>query len=110
MSKKDFDREYNVIENQYLEMLKNLKDMEKEFADGLVSPDMLNQMKQVMEPLLVNYRMWSYVKFLLNKPAKKQKEEKYKNQNKKLMSQMKTFNEMKEENNQVLNALKEYKE
>lgn len=109
MSKKDFDREYNVIENQYLEMLENLKDMEKELADGLVSPDMLDQMKQVMEPLLVNYRMWSYVKFLLNKPIKKQKETKYKNQNKKLMSQMKTFDEMKEENNQVLNELKEYK-
>ena len=110
MSKKDFDKEYIVIENQYLEMLENLKDMEKELADGLVNPDMFDQMKQVMEPLLINYRMWSYIKFLLNKPVKKQKEEKYKNQNKKLMTQMKSFDEMKEENNQVLNELKEYKE
>lgn len=110
MSKKDFDKEYIIIENQYLEMLENLKDMEKELADGLVNPDMFDQMKQVMEPLLINYRMWSYIKFLLNKPVKKQKEEKYKNQNKKLMTQMKSFDEMKEENNQVLNELKEYKE
>ena len=41
MSKKDFDKEFIQIENQYLEMLENLKDMEKELADGLVNPDLL---------------------------------------------------------------------
>lgn len=110
MSKKDFDKEYIQVEKQYLEMVENLKDMEKEMAEGLVNPDLFEQMKQTIEPLLVNYRMWSYVKFLLNKPNRKQKEEKYKSQNKKLMSQMKTFEETKEENNKVLDELREYKE
>lgn len=110
MSKKDFDKEYIQVENQYLEMVENLKDMEKEFAEGLVSPDTYEQMKQTIEPLLVNYRMWNYIKFLLNKPTRKQKEEKYKSQNKKLIAQMKTLEETKEENNKVLNELKEYKQ
>ena len=110
MAKKDFDREYKQIEAQYLEMLENLKDMEKELADGLVSPDMFEQMKEIIKPLRTNYEMWSYVKFLLNKPTRKQKEAKYRNQNKKLISQMKTFEQMEEENNQVLNELQGYRE
>lgn len=110
MSKKDFDREYKQIENQYLEMIENLKDMEQELANGLVSPDMFEQMKEIIKPLKTNYEMWNYIKFLLNKPTRKQKQEKYKNQNKKLIAQMKTFEQMKEENNQVLNELQEYKE
>ena len=110
MSKKDFDREYIQIENQYLEMLENLKDMEKELADGLVNPDLLEQMKEIIKPLRTNYEMWNYIKFLLNKPTKKKKEEKYKNQNKKLMVKMKTLEETKEENNKVLDELKEYKQ
>lgn len=110
MSKKDFDKEYAQVENQYLEMVENLKDMEKEMAEGLVNPDLFEQMKQTIEPLLVNYRMWNYVKFILDKPNRKQKEEKYKNQNKKLMAKMKTLEETKEENNKVLDELKEYKQ
>ena len=110
MSKKDFDREYKQIESQYLEMLKNLKDMEQELANGLVNPDMFEQMKEIIKPLKTNYEMWNYIKFLLNKPTRKQKEERYRNQNKKLISQMKTFEQMKEENNQVLNELQEYRE
>lgn len=110
MSKKDFDREYIQIENQYLEMLENLKDMEKELADGLVNPDLLEQMKEIIKPLRTNYEMWNYIKFLLNKPTKKKKEEKYKNQNKKLMVKMKTLEETKEENNKVLDELQEYRE
>lgn len=110
MSKKDFDREYKQIESQYLEMLENLKDMEQELANGLVNPDMFEQMKEIIKPLKTNYEMWNYIKFLLNKPTRKQKEERYRNQNKKLISQMKTFEQMKEENNQVLNELQEYRE
>lgn len=110
MSKKDFDREYIQIESQYLEMLENLKDMEKELADGLVNPDLLEQMKEIIKPLRTNYEMWNYIKFLLNKPTKKKKEEKYNNQNKKLAAQMKTFKQMKEENSQALNELQEYRE
>lgn len=110
MSKKDFDREYKQIESQYLEMLENLKDMEQELANGLVNPDMFEQMKEIIKPLKTNYEMWNYIKFLLNKPTRKQKEERYRNQNKKLISQMKIFEQMKEENNQVLNELQEYKE
>ena len=110
MSKKDFDKEFIQIENQYLEMLENLKDMEKELADGLVNPDLLEQMKEIIKPLRTNYEMWNYIKFLLNKPTKKKKEEKYKNQNKKLMVKMKTLEKTKEENNKVLDELKEYKQ
>ena len=108
MSKKDFDREFAQIEKQYLEMIGDLKDMQQEFADGLVSPDTLEQMKKIVEPIVVNYNMWNYVRFLLNKPNKKEKEAKYIRQTKKLQENMKTFNDVIEENNQVLSELKEF--
>lgn len=110
MSKKDFDREFAQIEKQYLEMIGDLKDMQQEFADGLVSPDTLEQMKKIVEPIVVNYNMWNYVRFLLNKPNKKEKEAKYIRQTKKFQENMKTFDDVVEENNQVLDELKEFRD
>ena len=107
MSKKDFDRYYEEVENTYLEMIENLRDMEREMADGLVDPGMFEQMKEMIIPLKNNYETLGYVKFLLNKPVKKEKEKRYISQNKKLLAHSKTKEQVLKENRQVLDNLKE---
>ena len=107
MAKKDFDRYYEEVENTYLEMLENLRDMEREMADGLVDPDMFEQMKEMIIPLKNNYETLGYVKFLLNKPVRKEKEKRYISQNKKLLAHSKTKEQVLKENHQVLDSLKE---
>lgn len=107
MSKKDFDREFLQIEAQYLDMIQELKDMENEMKNDLVAPETYDQMKKMIEPILVNYNTWNYIKFILNKPVKKEKEKKYQNQNKKLLDHVKTLEQSKAENQEVLNNLKE---
>lgn len=109
MAKKDFDREFAQVEAQYLEMVQDLKDMESEYAEGMVSPETYEQMKQILQPIVTNYNMWSYVKFILDKPVRKEKLPTYVAQSKKLQAHMKTLEQVKEENQEALNNLAEYK-
>lgn len=109
MAKRDFDREYDQIERDYLDMVAELKDMEKELGDGLVSPDMFENMKKMAQPLLNNYRVWNYIKFILDKPTRKEKQTRYAAQNKKLLENCKTFDQAHQEDLQVLQDMKEEK-
>lgn len=82
MSRKDVENYYNQIFQDYHEMIEALKDMEKECSEGLVSPDRVEQLKQMLEPIKLNYGRISYIMFLLNKPNKKDKQKWYFKQNK----------------------------
>ena len=82
MSKKHFDEYYEKVCKDYKELLETLKDLEDECNRNLVSPDRLEQFKQTLQPVKLNYQTLSWIKFLLNKPNKKQKQEKYTNQQK----------------------------
>lgn len=106
MAKKDFDREYAQMERDYLDMVAELKDMEKELGDGLVSPDMYESMKETAAALLANYRVWNYIKFVLDKPARKEKQARYTSQNKKLLDNCKTFKQAHQENIEVLQEMR----
>ena len=107
MSKKDFDAYVNQIEDQYLEMLSELRDMEKELSEGMVSPEMYDQMKEMVAPLKINYERACYFKFILNKPRKKSKRAAYVKQNKKLIQKMEEGEVVLKENQDVLQKLKE---
>ena len=109
MAKRDFYKEYAQIERDYLDMVAELKDMEKELGDGLVSPDMFENMKKMVQPLLNNYRVWNYIKFVLDKPARKEKQARYTSQNKELLENCKTFDQAHQENLQVLQDMREDK-
>lgn len=78
MSVKRLELEYSQIVDQYHEMLENLKDIEKEFNDGLVPPEFVENLKKQIEPIKNNYEQWSYIMFLLHEPQRKAKREKYK--------------------------------
>ena len=107
MSRKDVQNYYDQMFQDYYEMVEALKDMEKECAEGLVSPDRVEQLKKMLEPIKLNYGRLSYVMFLLNKPNKKEKQKWYAKQNKnKAFPSEYTLDGVKQENK---NALQEAK-
>lgn len=88
MSKKDVEKHYKKILEQYAELKQNLLDFSEEAKKGLFSPEKMDEIKANIRPLMDNYERWSYMMFLLNQPAKKEKREKYKKQNKKFLQSL----------------------
>lgn len=77
MSVKRLEEHYNNVMDQYHEMIENLKDLEAEMANGLVSPEFVDNLRAQIEPIKNNYEQWSYIMFLLHEPQRKAKREKY---------------------------------
>lgn len=92
MSLKHFKSYYNEVSAQYFEMLEDLKDMEKLFEDGMISPERVDNLKTMIAPVKDSYMTLSYVKFLLDMPNKKEKQQRYKNQNKRRLSSIEPQN------------------
>lgn len=107
MAKKDVDKYFNQICEDYRDLLNTLKDMETEVSKGLLDPDKLVQMKEYIEPIKINWQRISYIMFLLNKPTKNKKQERYNNQNKKLLKENSTLNDVHEENIEQINKIKQ---
>lgn len=109
MAKKDFDRYYKEVENQYLEMIDNLKDFQEAAMNKLIEPERLQEIEANIVPIKQNYQRLNYVMYLLNKPTKKQKQAKYNKVNKKLIEQLKEHDEqsvLKENENSMENLRK----
>ena len=66
---------YNQVGDDYLEMRENLKDMEEALANKLVTPEQVEQIQQMLQPLMVNYQTSSYIVYLLKLPRKEVKKE-----------------------------------
>ena len=98
MSKKDVDRHYKKILEQYKELKQNLKDFEEEAKNGLFPPEKMDEIRANIRPLMDNYERWSYMMFLLNQPAKKEKRNKYAKQNEKFLKSL-------NDNNSIENTL-----
>ena len=94
MAVKHIKEYYNQICNQYLDMLKEIKDFEEESKKGLIEPERLDKIKEDIEPMKNNYERWSYMMFLLNKPSRKSKHKKYEEQNKKFLKSIKDSNKI----------------
>lgn len=106
MSQKDVIKYYNEVVENYKDMLENLKDMEEEMKESLVTPEQVEQMKRMAQPVVDNYKTLSYIIFLLNRPTKKEKFNRYEKQNKKLLENCRTKEEVLNENKEALNNLK----
>lgn len=78
MAKKDFKELYGRIENQYLKALDILKKKQEAFLDEVVSPEMSDEVKDVLEPLKNFYQSASYLMFMLRK-GKPSLDEEYQN-------------------------------
>ena len=109
MSKKDVDNYFLEVADNYHELMDNLRDMEAEVNNGMVSPERLDNLKQTIQPIKDNYETLSYIIFLLNKPTRKEKEKGYIRRNKKLLSNIdysKTKEGIIETNKEILNNMK----
>lgn len=106
MSQKDVIKYYNEVVESYKDMLENLKDIEEEMKESLVTPEQVEQMKRMAQPIVDNYKTLSYIIFLLNRPTKKEKFNRYEKQNKKLLENCRTKEEVLNENREALNNLK----
>lgn len=98
---------YNTVAEQWVVLKADLADFEQECREGIIEPEKLEQIKENIQPLLNNYETLSYIMFLLNKPAKKEKEKRYVQQNKKFLKSIDpkfTKEGLIEENKNVLNT------
>lgn len=102
MSKKDFDRYYLQVQDQYMEMLGDLEELSSVASESMVSQQIIDNIKTTLEPIKRNYMTLSYVSFLLNKPTRAKKLDKYIKQNKKLLD--------KSGNRKDVDVIKENKE
>lgn len=110
MSVKAVRRYYNQICDQYHEMLENIHDLEVEAAQGMVEPERIERLKEQVAPIKQNYERWSYMMFLLNQPERKEKQSRYKSQNRKLLSSLSKNNSLDailEENSEALKHIGE---
>ena len=102
---------YKQVTINYNDMRSELSEMEELLKENEVTPEMVENMKQMVLPIKMNYEALSYFMFLLNKPAKKNKQEKYANQNKRLIKE--SGNHTKEdiinENENSLSSLRSMK-
>lgn len=107
MARRDFDNYYNQICNQYFELQQVLEDLSKEVSEGMIEPERIEQLKQTIVPVENNYRTLGYIKYLLDKPTRKQKEARYKNMSKKLLKQCegRTREDLVKENNDIIKGL-----
>jgi uncharacterized protein YukE len=92
MSKKDVESYYNTITEQYHEMLQDIKDFEKEVAEGIVEPERVERLKEQIAPIKQNWERWTYMMFLLNQPQRKSKHKAYQLRNKKLLNSINPSN------------------
>lgn len=107
MSKKDVNTYFNKICEDYHELIETLHEIEEEASKGLLSPEKLQQMKDYIEPIKINWQRISYIMYLLNKPQKKTKVNRYKNQNQKLIHENSTLNDVHKENYDYINKIKQ---
>ena len=108
MSKKDFDFEFSQIEAQYFEMVNDLKEMQEDMANGAIEPEAYDKLKKIVDPIIANYRVWDYIRFVLNKPVNKKSRRKYEKNFKKEVKCPNTLQNMKKENQLALDELKEF--
>lgn len=107
MARKDFDQYYNQICEQYFELQDMLKEISQEVSEGIVEPERIEQLKKTIQPIENNYRTLGYIKYLLDKPTRKQKQKMYKKMNQKLLKQCegKTQEDLVKEGQSILSNL-----
>ena len=87
MARKHFDDYYNKIYKQYTELQKALAEMSAEVNQGMMSPERLEQLKQTINPVKSSFESLSYIRYLLDKPTRKDKHSQYERRSKKLIQQ-----------------------
>lgn len=108
MARKHFDEYYNKICGQFFSLNEVFEDLSKEVSQGMVEPERLKQLETTILPIKNSYQTLSYIKYLLDKPTRKEKEPRYKKMNKKLLkiSEGHQSSDILNKNENILNELK----
>lgn len=111
MAKKHFDEYYNKIYSQLLSLEESLNVLNEDIEKGMASPEREEEFKQTIKPIRDSYLTLSYVKYLLDMPNRNSKASKYKQRNEKFLKKIqgKTGPEIIEQNQKILNDLKNSK-
>lgn len=107
MSVKHVKEYYNQVCDQYHEFLEELKDFGELCNDGMVAPEVVEQAQRMIEPLKDNWMKMNYIMWLLNKPNKKSKQDRYKKQNP--QKDCITEKQVYEQNQKQINELNDFK-
>ena len=84
MARKDVLIYFKQVEDQYLEMLEDVKDYDKDHAHGEISDEKYDELMGLIDRVKDNYERIAYIVFLLNAPARDRKKAKYERQNKRV--------------------------
>ena len=86
MAVKDVKQYYYAMLAQYIEMKADLADFEQALADGFITEEQLEAIREDVLRVENNYERLSYIMYLLEMPNKKSKKVKYAKTNKKLLA------------------------
>lgn len=109
MAKKDFDKYVQVIINQYKDFENVLKTLSEEANANMTDISFVDDLKAQMLPLKQNYERIMYIKYLLDLPNRKEKQESYKRRTKKFISTLNASNSCNaviDENNKIIENIK----
>jgi hypothetical protein len=113
MAKKDVDKYYFKILQQYTAAKEELKDCEEALKDGFVTEEQLQELIDDFKNIEANKDRITYIMYLFHKPQRKQKVPSYDRQNAKLLKQLTevkaTEEDILKENNAALIKIKEEK-
>lgn len=110
MSVKHVKDYYLKIEDMYIELLEDLKEMEEDFKKGECTEEELNNLLKPVNSIKDNYQRLAYVMYLLAQPNRDKKKAKYNKQNKNLVSEFNRLGISQDiELDESRDALKEFK-
>ena len=111
MAIKDVKQYYYAMQAQYLEMKADLADFEQALADGHITEDQLEAVKEDIFKLESNYDRLTYIMYLLEIPNRSSKQAKHAQTNKALLNffdlQGATQAIIEEENKSTLDHLRQ---
>ncbi len=111
MSVKHVKEYYNQVTADYLSMKQDLVDIEEAAKINQVSPEQVENMRQLIAPIKANYETMSYYMYLLNMPNRKGKQPGYQKRSKSLVETAgsRTKQDVLSENSSALGMLEELK-
>ena len=89
MAVKDVKNYYYTMLNQYLEMKADLADFEQAFADGFITEEQLEAVKEDIAKIEANYDRLTYIMYLLEMPNRSSKKQAYEARSKKELTYLK---------------------
>lgn len=82
MAKKDVVLYFLQVQNQYMEMLDEVKDLEEALKTKHIEQEQFDAVQKDIEIIKNNYERLAYIMMLLNKPQRKRKQLKEEQENK----------------------------